>query len=80
MQLSFRANLSVKLNSSRGYLVEVVEDSHAGLSSLPVVGLPLVCAAGVGPVVEGGLRVRGGELRLVGGPVKSNKNDDGLTS
>ena len=51
-------------------VVEVVEHGHARLAALPVVGLPGAVATGVGPVVEPGVGVGGGELGLVGGPVK----------
>ena len=49
-------------------VVEVVEDGQAEFVALAVVGLPLAGAAGVGPVVEGAVRVGRGELDLVGGP------------
>ena len=53
-------------------VVEVVEHGHARLAALPVVGLPGAVATGVGPVVEPGVGVGGGELGLVGGPVKNS--------
>ena len=49
-------------------LVEVVEHGHARLAALAVVGLTLAGAAGLGPIVEGAVRVGWGELSLVGGP------------
>jgi len=52
-------------------VVEVVEDSHARLSALAVIGLPGAVAAGVGPVVEPAVGVGRGKLDLVGRPEPS---------
>ena len=55
-------------------LVKVVEDGHARLTTLAVVRLPLASTAGVGPFVEGAVRVGWGELDLVGGPDEETIN------